>query len=162
MKKQTSKSPFGRRMKRLLFVAIGLLALAAAGIAAADNGATTTTDVTINGTQTIAFVNPCDTDQTGTAVITYNGIFHETDRPNHTYSLVSNLAGDFVLTLDAGGTITGHFATTFVIGGGENNTLSNVLTAEGTADDGSPFTIHFLVVQAQNGLGVFIVDLQKC
>lgn len=49
-----------------------------------------------------------------------------------------------------------------MIGGGENNTLSNVLTAEGTADDGSPFTIHFLVVQAQNGLGVFVVDLQKC
>src|SRR6266511_1621880 len=59
-------------------------------------------------------------------------------------------------------TITGHFVETGVIGGGENLTLSSVLTAQGTASDGSHFSLHFQVIQAENGLGVLVVDLAMC
>ncbi len=64
--------------------------------------------------------------------------------------------------LDSGSTITGHFVDTFVIGGGENLTLASVLTAQGMASDGSRFSLHFQVIQAENGFGVLVVDLTKC
>jgi hypothetical protein len=37
-----------------------------------------------------------------------------------------------------------------------------VLTAQGTASDGSMFSLHFMIVQAENGFGVLVVDLQMC
>jgi hypothetical protein len=141
-----------------LLVTSTVLLLTAAGAAHAE--ATITTQV-VNDTTTIPFTNPC-TGQTGTATIAYTAVFHQTDRPVDTYSLVNNFSGDFVLVLDSGATITGHFVDTFVIGGGENLTLSSVLTAQGTASDGSRFSLHFQVIQAENGLGVLVVDLQKC
>ena len=150
-----------RRLGRAaaLLVTATVVLLAAAGAAHADQ-ATATTQV-IDETATIPFTNPCN-GETGTATITYKVIFHQTDRPVDTYSLVDNLSGDFVLVLDSGATITGHFVETGVIGGGENLTLSSVLTAQGTASDGSRFSLHFQVIQAENGLGVLVVDLQKC
>jgi hypothetical protein len=115
----------------------------------------------VQATDTIPFTNPC-TGETGTATITYTAVFEQTDRPVDTFSLVSNISGDFVLVLDSGSTITGHFADTFVLGGGENLTLASVLTAQGTASDGSMFSLHFMIVQAENGFGVLVVDLQMC
>lgn len=146
------------RAAALLVTAMVLL-LAAAGAARADE-ATVTTQV-VKDTATIPFTNPC-TGETGTTTITYTEVLHETDRPVDTFSLVSNVSGDFVLVLDSGATITGHFVDTFVIGGGENLTLSSVLTAQGTASDGSHFSLHFQVIKAENGLGVLVVDLQMC
>jgi len=142
----------------------GGLLLAAPGVAVADGDATTTTDVTIQGTATVPFTNPCVTGQTGTAEVTFNAVFHRTDRPADvgTFSLLSNLTGDFILTLDSGETITGHFVDTFVIGGGENLTSSDLLIAQGRADDGSRFSLRFRIIQAENGLGVLVVDLQAC
>lgn len=147
------------RAMALLVVATGLLLLTAAGAAHADP-ATVTTQV-VKETNTIPFTNPC-TGETGTATITYTAVFQETDRPVDTFSLVNNFSGDFVLVLDSGATITGHFVQTYVIGGGENLTLNSVLTAQGTASDGSRFSLHFQVVQAENGLGVLVVDLTEC
>src|SRR6266542_4109757 len=123
-----------RRLGRAaaLLVTATVVLLAAAGAAHADQ-ATATTQV-IDETATIPFTNPCN-GETGTATITYKVIFHQTDRPVDTYSLVDNLSGDFVLVLDSGATITGHFVETGVIGGGENLTLSSVLTAQATARD---------------------------
>jgi hypothetical protein len=89
-------------------------------------------------------------------------VFHRTDRPVDTFNELNNIAGDFVLTLHSGDVITGHFASVFVIGGGENLTLVTPLNAIGVASDGSRFTLHFLVVTAENALGVTIVDLEMC
>ncbi|HEV8647872.1 MAG TPA: hypothetical protein VG276_00345 [Actinomycetes bacterium] len=147
------------RAMALLVVATGLLLLTAAAAAHADP-ATVTTQV-VKETNTIPFTNPC-TGETGTATITYTAVFQETDRPVDTFSLVNNFSGDFVLVLDSGATITGHFVQTYVIGGGENLTLNSVLTAQGTASDGSRFSLQFQVIQAENGLGVLVVDLTKC
>jgi hypothetical protein len=143
----------------LLVTATGLLLLAAAGAAHADP-ATVTTQV-VRETNTIPFINPC-TGETGTATITYTAVFHQTDRPVDTFSLVNTFSGDFVLVLDSSATITGHFVQTYVIGGGENLTLNSVLTAQGTTSDGSHFSLHFLVAKAENGYGVLVVDLQLC
>lgn len=159
--KESTMSIRPRRLGRAaaLLVTATVVLLAAAGAAHADQ-ATATTQV-IDETATIPFTNPCN-GETGTATITYKVIFHQTDRPVDTYSLVDNLSGDFVLVLDSGATITGHFVETGVIGGGENLTLSSVLTAQGTASDGSHFSLHFQVIQAENGLGVLVVDLAMC
>jgi hypothetical protein len=161
-----SRSSILKRAERPLLLAAlaGALLLAAPGVAGADGGATATTDVTIGGIETVPFSNPCVPGQTGTAEVTFNAVFHRTDRPAdvETFSLVTNITGDFVLTLDTGETITGHFVDTFVIGGGENLTLSDLLIAQGKADDGSPFSLHFRIIQAENGLGVLVVDLQAC
>jgi hypothetical protein len=146
------------RAMALLVVATGLL-LAAAGAAHADP-ATVTTQV-VKETNTIPFTNPC-TGETGTATITYTAVFQETDRPVDTFNLVTNFSGDFVLVPDSGATITGHFVQTYVIGGGENLTLSSVLTAQGTTSDGSHFSLHFQIINAENGYGVLVVDLTKC
>jgi hypothetical protein len=143
-----------------LLVTATVVLLTAAGAAHADP-ATATTQV-VTETTTIPFTNPC-TGQTGTATITYTAVSHQTDRPVDTYSLVNNFSGDFVLVLDSGARITGHFADTYVIGGGENLTLSSVLTAQGTASDGSRFSLHFLVVKVNTtSYGVLVVDLTKC
>jgi len=142
-----------------LIAASALLLLAGAGTALAD-GATVTQQV-VKATSTMPFTNPC-TGQAGTATISYTAVFERTDRPDGTFSLLSNFAGDFVLVLDSGTTITGHFADTFVIGGGENLTLSSVLTARGTASDGSSFSLHYQVIQAENGFGILIVNLAMC
>jgi hypothetical protein len=136
-----------------------LLLLAGAGTALA--GGATVTRQAVKATSTMPFTDPC-TGQTGTATISYIAVLEQTDRPDGTFSLVNNFSGDFVLMLDSGTTITGHFVDTFVIGGGENLTLSNVLTARGTASDGSPFALHFQVIKAENGLGILIVDLSMC
>jgi len=133
--------------------------LLAAGPTHADPAAVSTQIV--NQTITIPFTNSC-TEQTGTVTIHFTEVLHTTDRPVDTSSLVMNLSGDFVLVLDSGLTITGHFADLFVIGGGENQTLSSVLTAHGTASDGSHFSLHFRVIQTENGLGALVVDLQMC
>jgi hypothetical protein len=151
-------------VKRLLkFAALmamsTLLVLPAAGVAQAESA--TVTHHVVQDTMTIAFVNPC-TGESGTAVITYTAILEETDRPNDTFSLVNNFSGDFVLSLDSAAIITGDFVNTFVIGGGENLTLSSVLTAQGTASDGSRFSLHFMLIQAENGLGILVVDLSMC
>lgn len=37
-----------------------------------------------------------------------------------------------------------------------------MLTAQGMASDGSRFSLHFQVIQAENGFGVLVVDLTKC
>ena len=136
-----------------------LLLLAGAGAALA--GGATVTQQVVKATSTIPFTNPC-TGQTGTAAIDYTAVFEQTDRPVGTVSLLNNITGDFVLVLDSGATITGHFADTFVIGGGENLTLSSVLTAHGTASDGSNFSLHYQVIKAQNGMGILVVDLSMC
>ena len=136
-----------------------LLLLAGAGTALA--GGATVTQQVVKATSTIPFTNPC-TGQTGTAAIDYTAVFEQTDRPVGTVSLLNNITGDFVLVLDSGATITGHFADTFVIGGGENLTLSSVLTAHGTASDGSSFSLHYQVIKAQNGMGILVVDLSMC
>jgi len=136
------------------------LLLPAAGTALADGGATVTRQV-VQATSTIGFVDAC-TGQTGTAVISYTAVFEQTDRPTGTLSLHNTVTGDFVLTLDAGPVITGHFVSTFVIGGGQNTTTSSILTAHGQASDGSLFALHYQVIQVQNGLGIQIVDLTRC
>ena len=136
-----------------------LLLLAAAGTALAD-GATVTQQV-VKATSTIPFTDPC-TGQTGTATIDYTAVFEQTDRPTGTVSLLSNVAGDFVLVLDSGQTITGHFVSTFVLGGGQNTTIGSILTAHGRASDGSLFSLHYQVIQAENGLGILVVDLTRC
>lgn len=142
-----------------LVVVPTLLVLVATAPARAD-GAMVTHQV-VKDTATMPFTNPC-TGETGTATITFTAVFEKTDRPVDTFSLVSNIAGDFVLVLDSGPTITGHFANTFVIGGGENLTLASVLTAEGNSSDGSRFSLHFMIVQAENGFAVMVVDLTMC
>lgn len=124
-------------------------------------GAGTVTDVFIGGTNTLSFINPC-TGESGTVEITFNGVFHETDRPNGTFSIVSNIAGTFVLTPDSGDVITGHFASISVFGGGENDTVVATLSATGVASDGSPFTLHFLAVAVENGFDVTVVDFAMC
>jgi hypothetical protein len=69
----------------------------------------------VKDSATIPFTNPC-TGETRTATITFTTVFEQTDRPVDTFSMVSNVTGDFVLVLDSGPTITGQFANTFVIG----------------------------------------------
>ena len=149
----------GRIRAAMLVVVPTLLVLVATAPARAD-GATVTHQV-VKDTDTIAFTNPC-TGETGTATITFTAVFEQTDRPVDTFSLVMNFTGDFVLVLDSGSTITGRFVNTFVLGGGENLTLASVLTAQGTASDGSMFLLHFMIVQAENGFGVLVVDLTMC
>jgi hypothetical protein len=155
-----------RSVPALCRLFLSLLAVAAvltttAGAASAGGGAASTTNVMIGGTATIPFTNPC-TGGSGTAQVTFNAVFHQTDRPVDTLNELNNIAGEFVLTLDSGDVITGHFASVFVIGGGENLTLVTPLNATGVASDGSRFTLHFLVVEAENALGVTIVDLEMC
>jgi hypothetical protein len=145
----------------LAFLVAAALFVATAGTANAA-GAGTTTDIFIGGTNTIdTYINPC-TGESGTVEITFNGVFHETDRPNGTFSIVSNIAGTFVLTLDSGDVITGHFASVSVFGGGENDTVVATLNATGVASDGSPFTLHFLAVAVENGFNVTVVNFAIC
>ena len=146
------------RLASLLAVP-ALLLLPAAGAALAD-GATVTHQV-VMATSTIAFTDPC-TSQTGTAAISYTAVFEQTDRPVGTVSLLSNVTGDFVLALDSGPVITGHFVSTFVLGGGQNTTISSILTAHGQASDGTLFALHYQVITAENGHGILIVDLTRC
>jgi len=143
-----------------LLVTAAVVLLGAGGAAHADDQATVTTQV-VNDTATIQFTNPC-TGQTGTITFTYTAVFHQTDRPDGTFNTVANVSGDFVTVLDSGTRQTGHFVEHHVIAGGENLTLSWVLTAQGTASDGSRVSLHFLVVKAENGYGVLVVDLTAC
>ena len=136
-----------------------LLLLPAVGTAHADSA--TVTHQVVQATSTIPFTNPC-TSQTATATITYTAVFEQTDRPPGTVSLVSNLTGGFVLVLDSGPVITGHFVSTFVLGGGQNTTIGSILTAHGKASDGTLFAIHYQVISAENGHGIQIVDLTRC
>jgi hypothetical protein len=144
----------------LAFLVAAALLVATAGAANAA-GAGTTTDTFIGGTNSLVFINPC-TGESGTVEITFNGVFHETDRPNGTFSIVSNIAGTFVLALDSGDVITGHFASVSVFGGGENDTVVATLNATGVASDGSPFTLHFLAIAVENGFDVTVVDFAMC
>jgi len=136
-----------------------LLLLGAAGTALAD-GATVTHQV-VKATSTMPFTNPC-TGQTGTVTIDYTAVFEQTDRPTGTVSLLNNMTGDFVFVPDSGAAITGQFVATFVLGGGENTTISSILTARGTASDGSMFSLHYQVINVENGLGIQVVDLTMC
>ena len=66
------------------------------------------------------------------------------------------------MVLDSGPTVTGHFVSTFVLGGGQNTTIGSVLTAHALASDGTLCALHYQVIQAQNGLGIQVVDLTRC
>jgi hypothetical protein len=158
--KSTQRFTAVRRPILAFLVAAALLVATAGAVDA--TGAGTTTDVTIGGSDTLdPYINPC-TGESGIAEITFTGVFHETDRPNGTFSVVSNIAGTFVLALDSGDAITGHFASVGVFGGGENDTVAATLNATGVASDGSTFTLHFLAVAVENGLDVTVVDFAMC
>src|SRR6266511_6160849 len=46
----------------------------------------------VKDTATIPFTNPC-AGETGTATITFRGVFEQTDRPVDTYNLLNNITG---------------------------------------------------------------------
>jgi hypothetical protein len=131
------------RLISAALVAIGLLVAAPAAVKA--SGAEVTTEITKSGTDTIAFVNPC-TGETGTAEITFDAVFHQVNRPNDTFMLISKVVGSFVLDLDdpASADLEGHFVDTFVIAAGSNTANTHRLNATGVDENGAKFLLHFL------------------
>jgi hypothetical protein len=142
-------------MKRVLIagvvVALTALMLVLPAPAKAD-GATVTPTITLNGTQTFPFTNPC-TGETGTATIYFTSVFVLVERPTNTFSLANETIGYFTLVTSTT-TITGHFVRTDTFGGGMNDVETIALMAQGTASDGSSFTIRFIFHLNETGTGV--------
>jgi hypothetical protein len=152
---------------RRFFTATVLIAVASAVLAmmpaaARAEGATVTSSVTRNVADTIAFTNPC-TGESGTVELVSTVIFVLTIRPNGTVSIVAETTGSFTLIPDdpAGQTVTGHFVATDTFGGGVNDVETTVLTAQGTASDGSRYSVQFITHLNETGTGVTF-SFQKC
>lgn len=126
------------------------------------DGATVTRYVTIAGTQTIPFTNPC-TGATGQATINYNETFTLVERPVETYSLSWKFDGSFLLVPGdpAQPTSSGHFVQLQTVGGGMNDVRSFVLVARGTTSDGYPFSVTFINDLIESATGITIA-FDKC
>ncbi len=152
---------------RRFFVGAVVIALASVVVAlmpavARAEGASVSPTVTLNGTATLSFTNPC-TGETGTATIVFTSVFVLVARPNNTFSLANETIGYFTLVPDdpTTATITGHFVRTDTFGGGMNDVETVVLTARGTASDGSSFTVQFIMHLNETGTGVTL-SFDKC
>jgi hypothetical protein len=148
---------------------VGAVVIALAGVVvglmpavARADGATVISTVTRNETATMPFTNPC-TGETGTADLVFTSIFVLTLRPNDTLSLAAQAIGYFTLVPDdpTEQTITGHFVATDTLGGGVNDVETSVLTAQGTASDGSKFSVQFITHLNETGTGVTL-SFDKC
>jgi hypothetical protein len=151
-----------RFFKATILIAVASGVLATMPAAARADGADVISSVTRNVTDTAAFTNPC-TGESGTVETVATIIFVLTLRPNGTVSIAAQTTGSFTFIPDdpAEQTATGHFVTTDTLGGGVNDVETAVLTAQGTASDGSRFSVQFITHLNETGTGVTF-SFQKC
>jgi hypothetical protein len=143
-------------------VVVALLLFTAAVVSAAGAGAVSFTQTFHNATDSFPAANPCS-GASGTATLTYNGVFHATQLTSGqgagTFWATGTMTGDFVFAPDDASqpTFTGHFASWF----GDNNNLQNgtetsTFNLHGTGSDGSTLTFHDVAHLSISATGITV------